>query len=47
MRRPSGCPSVLIAFLPGEPVKKGEEFNSFQTFDPEDVCLEIYCKRKS
>jgi hypothetical protein len=72
-----GCrvrgPGVLIAFQPGEPVKRapelhigfrvqgmqvlnelagkfgkpiknGEEFNSFQIFDPEDNCLEIYCK---
>jgi hypothetical protein len=66
-------PGVLIAFQPGEPVKRapelhigfrvqgmqvlnelagkfgkpiknGEEFNSFQIFDPEDNCLEIYCK---
>ena len=28
----------------GKPVKKGEEFNAFQTVDPEDNCLEIYCK---
>jgi catechol 2,3-dioxygenase-like lactoylglutathione lyase family enzyme len=28
----------------GKLVKKGEEFNSFQTLDPEDNCLEIYCK---
>jgi hypothetical protein len=28
----------------GKPVKMGEEFNSFQIFDPEDNCLEIYCK---
>jgi catechol 2,3-dioxygenase-like lactoylglutathione lyase family enzyme len=31
----------------GEQVKKGEEFNSFKTFDPEDNCLEIYCKADS
>lgn len=31
----------------GKPVKKGEEFNSFQTFDPEGNCLEIYCKADS
>jgi hypothetical protein len=31
----------------GKPIKKGEEFNSFQTFDPEDNCLEIYCKADS
>ncbi len=30
-----------------EPVKKGDEFNSFRIFDPEDNCLEIYCKAKS
>lgn len=28
----------------GKPIKKGEEFNSFQTLDPEGNCLEIYCK---
>ena len=28
----------------GQLVKKGEEFNAFRTFDPEDNCLEIYCK---
>jgi hypothetical protein len=28
----------------GKPVKIGEEFNSFQVFDPEENCLEIYCK---
>jgi catechol 2,3-dioxygenase-like lactoylglutathione lyase family enzyme len=27
----------------GKPVKKGEEFNSFQILDPESNCLEIYC----
>ncbi len=26
------------------PIKQGEEFNSFQVFDPEGNCLEIYCK---
>jgi len=31
----------------GQPVKKGEEFNAFRTFDPEDNCLEIYCKAQS
>ncbi|MGH8731721.1 MAG: VOC family protein [Burkholderiales bacterium] len=28
----------------GKPIKKGEEFNSFQIFDPEDNCVEIYCR---
>jgi len=28
----------------GKPIKKGEEFNSFQIFDPEENCLEIYTK---
>ena len=28
----------------GAPVKTGGEFASFRTFDPEDNCLEIYCK---
>ena len=31
----------------GKPVKKGEEFNSFQIFDPEDNCVEIYCRADS
>lgn len=31
----------------GKPIKKGEEFNSFQIFDPEDNCLEIYCNAGS
>ena len=31
----------------GKPIKKGGEFNSFQTLDPEDNCLEIYCKADS
>lgn len=31
----------------GQPVKKGEEFNAFRTVDPEDNCLEIYCKAES
>ena len=29
----------------GSPVKHGEEFNAFQIRDPEDNCLEIYCKK--
>jgi catechol 2,3-dioxygenase-like lactoylglutathione lyase family enzyme len=28
----------------GKPVRKGEEFNSFQIFDPEDNCVEVYCR---
>ena len=31
----------------GKPVKRGEEFNSFQISDPEDNCIEIYCKPDS
>jgi catechol 2,3-dioxygenase-like lactoylglutathione lyase family enzyme len=31
----------------GKPIKKGEEFNSFQIFDPEDNCVEIYCRADS
>ena len=28
----------------GQPIKKSEEFNAIRVFDPEDNCLEIYCK---
>jgi catechol 2,3-dioxygenase-like lactoylglutathione lyase family enzyme len=31
----------------GKAIKKGEEFNSFQIFDPEDNCVEIYCRADS
>jgi catechol 2,3-dioxygenase-like lactoylglutathione lyase family enzyme len=31
----------------GQPIKKGEEFNAIRIFDPEDNCLEIYCKADS
>jgi catechol 2,3-dioxygenase-like lactoylglutathione lyase family enzyme len=30
----------------GAQIKEGEEFNSFQVFDPEGNCVEIYCKGK-
>jgi catechol-2,3-dioxygenase len=28
----------------GAPLKMGQEFNSFQTSDPEGNCVELYCK---
>ncbi len=31
----------------GAPVTAGGEFASFRTFDPEDNCVEIYCKADS
>ena len=31
----------------GAPVTTGGEFASFRTFDPEDNCVEIYCKANS
>ena len=31
----------------GATVKRGAEFNAFRTFDPEENCLEIYCKAES
>ena len=31
----------------GQPIKKGDEFNAFRTFDPEQNCLELYCMKDS
>lgn len=30
-----------------QPIKKGEEFNAFRTLDPEENCLELYCRKDS
>jgi hypothetical protein len=31
----------------GAQIATGSEFASFRTFDPEDNCLEIYCRADS
>jgi hypothetical protein len=44
---PSNQTLALWARKFGATINQGDEFNAFKTFDPEENCLELYCRKDS